>query len=114
MTPRTGTPSSHFPESVFQPAEQPCEDRRRQLSGALAEPDPLQHKEEDTEKHSAQNGTNSDGGTDGIPLHSQKMIEPIKVHVDKGTNDGQWRGERTCFDPKAGEADKHLGRIAIF
>ena len=40
MTPRTGTPSSPFPEPVFQRAEQPCEDRRPQLSGALAEPRP--------------------------------------------------------------------------
>ena len=37
MTPRTGTPSSPFPESVFQRAEQPCQDRRPQLSGALTE-----------------------------------------------------------------------------
>ena len=37
MTPRTGTPSSPF-EQVFQRAERPCEDRRPQLSGAMAEP----------------------------------------------------------------------------
>ena len=37
MTPRTGTPSSPFPESVFQRAEQPCEDPQPQLSGALTE-----------------------------------------------------------------------------
>ena len=31
---------------------------------------------------------------------------PIKVHVDnKGVIDGQRRGERTCIDPKAGDAD---------
>ena len=41
MRPRTGTPSSPFPESVFQRAEQPCEDRRPQLSGTLAEPRPF-------------------------------------------------------------------------
>ena len=38
MTPRTGTPPSPFPESVFQRAEQPCGDRRPQLS---YEPNPL-------------------------------------------------------------------------
>ena len=37
QTPRTGTPSSHFPESVFQQSEQPCEDQRPQQSGALTE-----------------------------------------------------------------------------
>ena len=40
LTPRTGTLSPSFPEPVFQRAEQPCEDRRPQLSGALAEPRP--------------------------------------------------------------------------
>ena len=34
------------------------------------------------------------------------VVGPIKVHVDnKGTIDGLWRGERKCFDPKAGDAD---------
>ena len=37
LTPRTGTPSSPFPESVFQRAEQLCEDQRPQQSGALTE-----------------------------------------------------------------------------
>ena len=41
LTPRTGTPSSPFPESVFQHSEQPCEDRRPQQSGALTEQPPL-------------------------------------------------------------------------
>ena len=40
-TPRTGTPSSPFPESVFQRSEQPCEDQRPQQSGALTELPPL-------------------------------------------------------------------------
>ena len=36
----------------------------------------------------------------------KKVIGPIKVHVDnKGIIDGQWRGERKCIDPKAGDAD---------
>ena len=38
MTPRTGTPSSPFPGSVSQAAEQPCEDRRPQQCGPLTEP----------------------------------------------------------------------------
>ena len=30
----------------------------------------------------------------------------IKVRIDnKGIIDGQWRGERNCTDPKAGDAD---------
>ena len=37
LTPRTGTPSSPFPESVFQRGEQSCEDQRPQQSGALTE-----------------------------------------------------------------------------
>ena len=37
LTPRTGTPSSPFPELVFQRAEQPCEDQWLQQSGALTE-----------------------------------------------------------------------------
>ena len=37
LTPRTGTHSAPFPESVFQRAEQPCEDQRPQQSGALTE-----------------------------------------------------------------------------
>ena len=41
MTLRTGTPSTPFPEPLFQRAEQPWEDRRPQLSGALAEPRPF-------------------------------------------------------------------------
>ena len=41
LTPRTGTPSSPFPESVFQQFEQPCEDQRPQQSGALTELPPL-------------------------------------------------------------------------
>ena len=41
LTPRTGTPSSLFPESVFQHSEQPCEDQRPQQSGALTEIPPL-------------------------------------------------------------------------
>ena len=41
LTPRTGTPSSPFPESVFQQSEQPCEDQRPQQSGALTETPPL-------------------------------------------------------------------------
>ena len=41
LTPRTGTPSSPFPESVFQRAEQPCEDERPQQSGALTESPPF-------------------------------------------------------------------------
>ena len=36
LTPRTGTPPSPFPASVFQRAGQPCEDQRPQ-SGALTE-----------------------------------------------------------------------------
>ena len=40
-TPRTGTPSSPVPESVFQRAEQPCKDRRPQLSGAQPEQTPF-------------------------------------------------------------------------
>ena len=36
-TPRTGTPSSPFPESVFQQPEQPCKDQQLQQSGALKE-----------------------------------------------------------------------------
>ena len=36
----------------------------------------------------------------------KRVIEPIKVHVDKkGIFDGLWRGERQCIDSKAGDAD---------
>ena len=45
LTPRTGTPSSPFPESVFQQSEQPCRDQRPQQSGALTELPPLTKKE---------------------------------------------------------------------
>ena len=41
LAPRPGTPSSPFPESVFQRAEQPCGDQRPQQSGALTELPPL-------------------------------------------------------------------------
>ena len=41
LTPRTGTPSSPFPASVFLQSEQPCEDQRPQQSGALTETPPL-------------------------------------------------------------------------
>ena len=41
LTPRTGTASSPFPESVFQQPEQPCEDQRPQKSGALTELPPF-------------------------------------------------------------------------
>ena len=41
LTPRTGTPSSPFPESVFQQPEQPCENQRPQQSGTLTELPPL-------------------------------------------------------------------------
>ena len=41
MTPRTGTPSSPFPESVFLQSEQPCGDQRPQQSGALTKRPPL-------------------------------------------------------------------------
>ena len=41
LTPRTGTPSSPFPEPVFQRSEQPCEDPRPQQRGALTETPPL-------------------------------------------------------------------------
>ena len=35
-----------------------------------------------------------------------KVIEPIKVHVDnKGIIDGLWRGEKKGIDSKAGDAD---------
>ena len=53
LTPRTGTPSSFFPESVFQQSEQPCEDQRPQQSGALTELPPL-----------ALGGTTGQPGTD--------------------------------------------------
>ena len=41
LTPRTGTPSSPFPESVFLQSEQPCENQWPQHSGALTEKPPL-------------------------------------------------------------------------
>ena len=41
LTPRTGTPSPPFPESVLQRAEQPCEDQRPQQCGALTELPPF-------------------------------------------------------------------------
>ena len=41
LIPRTGTPSSPFPEPVFQHSEQPCEDQRPQQRGALTETPPL-------------------------------------------------------------------------
>ena len=41
LTPRTGTPSSPFPESVFLQSEQPCGDQLPQQSGALTEISPL-------------------------------------------------------------------------
>ena len=41
LTPRTGTPSSPFPESVFQQSDQPCGDQRPQQSGGLTEIPPL-------------------------------------------------------------------------
>ena len=44
MTPFTGTLFSPFPEPVFQRAEQSCENRRPQLSAALAEPRLLRKK----------------------------------------------------------------------
>ena len=37
VTPRTGTPSSPFPESVFHQSAQPCENQRHEQSGALTE-----------------------------------------------------------------------------
>ena len=41
LSPRTGTPSPPFPESVFQQSEQPCGDQRPQQRGALREIPPL-------------------------------------------------------------------------
>ena len=41
LTPRTGTPSSPFPEPIFQHSEQPCEDQRPLQRGALTETPPL-------------------------------------------------------------------------
>ena len=41
LTPRTGTPSSPFPESVFLQSEQTCGDQRPQHRGALTEIPPL-------------------------------------------------------------------------
>ena len=40
-TPRTSTPSSPFPEPVFQHSEQPCQDLPPQQRGALTETPPL-------------------------------------------------------------------------
>ena len=39
--PRTSTPSSPFPEPVFQHSEQPCQDPRPQQRGAPTETPPL-------------------------------------------------------------------------
>ena len=47
LTPRTSTPSSPFPEPVFQHSEQPCEDPRPQQRGALTEPTDLQFFEKE-------------------------------------------------------------------
>ena len=41
LTPCTGTPSSPFPEPVFQHSEQPCQDQRPKQRGALTETPPL-------------------------------------------------------------------------
>ena len=41
LTPRSGTPSSPFPEPAFQDPEQPCQDPRPQQCSALTEPTPL-------------------------------------------------------------------------
>ena len=41
LTPRTSTPSSPFPEPLFQHSEQPCEDQQPQQRGALTETPPL-------------------------------------------------------------------------
>ena len=48
-TPRTGTPSSPFPEPVFQHSEQPCQAPRPQQRGALTEPTPPTENEEEKE-----------------------------------------------------------------
>ena len=55
-TPRQGTPSSPFPEPVFQHSEQPCEDQRPQQRGALTETPPCTGYEpnrtaEDCDRH---------------------------------------------------------------
>ena len=42
----------------------------------------------------------------------EKVIGPIKVHVDnKGIVDWLWRGERKCIDPKAGDADMWIKNL---
>ena len=79
VTPRTGTPSSPFPESVFQRAEQPCEDRRPQLmSGALTEQphftgyEPKQLAEDRDYKHFT--------GDDQFTEHEDLRVKPLSVH----------------------------------
>ena len=59
MTPFTGTLFSPFPEPVFQRAEQSCENRRPQLSAAMAEPRLLRKKKAEPRTHvvSAQRGS---------------------------------------------------------
>ena len=41
LTPRTSTPSTPFPEPVFQHSKHPCQDQRPQQRGALTETPPL-------------------------------------------------------------------------
>ena len=78
MTPRTGTPSSPFLEPVFQRAAQPCEDRRPQLSGALAEPrpftgyEPKQLAEDRDYKHYTDDGH--------FPDHEDLRVKPLSFH----------------------------------
>ena len=78
MTPRTGTPSSPFPESVFQRAEQPCEDRRPQLSGALTEQphftgyEPKQLAEDRNYKHFTGDGLFTE--------HEDLRVKPLSFH----------------------------------
>ena len=78
VTPRTGTPPSPFPESVFQRAESPCEDRRPQLSGALTEQphfvgyEPMQLAEDGEYKHFTLDGQFTE--------HEDLRVKPLSFH----------------------------------
>ena len=71
MTPRTGTPSSPFPEPVFQRAEQPCEDRRPQLRPFTGY-EPKQLAEDWDYQHFTGDGQSTE--------HEDLRVKPLSFH----------------------------------
>ena len=105
LTPRTGPPSSLFPESVFLQSEQPCGDQRPQHSGALTEIPPLtgyepnwtaedqdyRHFTEDKQFTELEDRAKSLSHNQSIKASTYESAESIETHPESDFDDEQIR-----------------------